>query len=76
MLVDLKPTGQHYMEDLQKAGGAAPILRALKPLLDLDAITVTGRTLGEKIDSAPPDWGQDVVRGMNDPIFASGGIAC
>src|SRR5690606_17053531 len=43
VLVDLKPSGQHYMEDLHRAGGAAPILRALKPLLDLDALTVTGR---------------------------------
>src|SRR5690606_15405961 len=53
VLVDLKPSGQHYMEDLFKAGGATPILRALKPLLNLDALTVTGRTLGEDIDAAP-----------------------
>lgn len=75
VLVDLKPTGQHYMEDLQRAGGAAPILRALKPLLDLDALTVTGRTLGEEIDSAPEDWGQTVVRPLNDPLYPEGGIA-
>ena len=75
VLVDLKPSGQHYMEDLHKAGGAAPILRALKPLLDGDAITVTGRSLAEEIDAAPADWGQEVVRGLNDPLYPQGGIA-
>ncbi|MFN4089294.1 MAG: IlvD/Edd family dehydratase [Alphaproteobacteria bacterium] len=75
VVVDLKPTGQHYMEDLFRAGGAAPILRALKPLLNLDAPTVTGRTLGEEIDAAPADWGQTVVRPLNDPIYPKGGIA-
>src|SRR5690606_25607592 len=61
--------------DLFKAGGAAPILRALKPLLNLDALTVTGRTLEEDIDGAPADWGQTVVRPLNDPIYPKGGIA-
>src|SRR6187399_1354499 len=52
VLVDLKPSGQHYMEDLHRAGGLATLLRELKPLLHLDALTVTGRTLGEEIDAA------------------------
>src|SRR5512141_3238964 len=44
VLIDLKPSGQYYMEDLHRAGGAAAVLRELKPLLHLDAMTVTGRT--------------------------------
>ncbi len=76
VLVDLKPTGQHYMEDLYKAGGAATILRELRPLLNLDALTVTGRSLGENIAGTPPSWsGQQVVRPSKNPIFKSGGIA-
>ena len=75
VVVDLKPTGQHYMEDLFKAGGAAPILRALKPLLNLGELTVSGKTLGEDIDAAPADWGQTVVRPLHDPIYPKGGIA-
>ena len=67
VLVDLKPTGQHYMEDLYKAGGAATILRELKPLLNLDALTVTGRTLGENIAAAPPSFPQKVVRPRQEP---------
>ncbi len=75
VLVDLKPTGQHYMEDLEKAGGAATILRELKPLLKTHALTITGKTLGDNIDAALPAWKQDVVRPVTDPIFKSGGIA-
>jgi dihydroxy-acid dehydratase len=75
VLVDLKPTGQHYMEDLYKAGGAAAILRELKPLLHLDALTVSGRTLGEDIAAAPPPFPQKVVRPVKSPVFKEGGIA-
>ena len=42
VLLDLKPSGRHYMEDFHKAGGMATLLRELKPLLRLDALTVTG----------------------------------
>jgi dihydroxy-acid dehydratase len=75
VLVDLKPTGQHYMEDLEKAGGLAVILRELKPLLRLKALTVSGRTLGQNLAAAPPAWKQDVVRPFKNPIFKEGGIA-
>jgi dihydroxy-acid dehydratase len=53
VLLDLKPSGQHYMEDFHAAGGMATLLRELKPLLKLEALTVTGRTLGEEIERAP-----------------------
>ncbi len=75
VLVDLKPSGRHYMEDLSRAGGLAPVLRALAPMLALDCPTVTGRTLGEEIDAAPPAWPQDVVRAGDDPVHPEGGIA-
>ena len=75
VLVDLKPSGRHYMEDFHAAGGMATLLRALRPLLNLDALTVTGRTLGEELDAAPPAFAQEVVRPMTDPIYREGGIA-
>lgn len=75
VLLDLKPSGQHYMEDFHKAGGMATLLRELKPLLRLDALTVTGRTLGEEIEAAGPGFAQDVVRTMAAPIYPQGGIA-
>src|SRR5689334_871789 len=52
VLVDLKPTGPHYMEDLFAAGGVGAVLRELKPLLHLDCLTVTGETLGERLAAA------------------------
>ena len=75
VLVDLKPSGQHYMEHFHAAGGMTTLLRELKPLLHLDALTVTGRTLGEEIDHAPPAFAQDVVRSRANPIYPQGGIA-
>jgi len=75
VLLDLKPSGRHYMEDFHKAGGMATLLRELKPLLRLDALTVTGRTLGEEIERAGPGFSQDVVRSTADPIYPQGGIA-
>ena len=75
VLVDLKPTGQHYMEDLYRVGGLTTILREIKPLLNLDALTITGRTLGAEIDAAPATIKQDVVRPFKNPIFGEGGMA-
>ena len=75
VLLDLKPSGEHYMEDFHQAGGMATLLRELKPLLHLDALTITGRTLGEEIDAAGPGFEQQVVRSRANPVFASGGIA-
>lgn len=75
VLVDLKPSGSHYMEDLFKAGGLAPILRELRPLLNLDCLTVTGRSLGEELDAAPAPWAQSVVRPFDSPLAKEGGIA-
>ena len=75
VLLDLKPSGEHYMEDFHRAGGMATLLRELKPLLHLDALTVTGRTLGEEIAAAGPGFAQNVVRPLADPIYPQGGIA-
>ncbi len=75
VLVDLKPSGRHYMEDFHRAGGLIAVLRELHPLLHLDALTVTGRTLGAELDAAGPGFPQDVVRTRTNPIYAEGGLA-
>jgi dihydroxy-acid dehydratase len=75
VLLDLKPSGRHYMEGFHHAGGMATLLRELKPLLRLDALTVTGRTIGEEIERAGPGYAQDVVRPLAKPIYPQGGIA-
>ncbi|HMC15659.1 MAG TPA: IlvD/Edd family dehydratase [Albitalea sp.] len=75
VLLDLKPSGAHYMEDFHAAGGMATLLRELKPLLHLDALTVTGRTLGEEMALHPAPFAQSVVRPASNPIYPQGGIA-
>jgi dihydroxy-acid dehydratase len=75
VLVDLKPSGSHYMEDLHDAGGLPRVLSEIRGLLHLDAMTVTGRTLGEVLDAGTAEWPQQVVRGVADPIFPEGGVA-
>ena len=75
VLVDLKPSGAHYMEDFHRAGGLPAVLRELRPLLHLDALTVTGRTLGEELDATGPAFTQEIVRGRDRPIYAEGGVA-
>ena len=75
VLLNLKPSGEHYMEDFHAAGGMATLLRELKPLLNLQALTVSGRTLGQVIDEAGPGFAQQVVRPLRDPLYPQGGIA-
>ncbi|MDZ7910158.1 MAG: IlvD/Edd family dehydratase [Gemmobacter sp.] len=70
VLVDLKPSGQGYMEDLHNAGGLPPILREIRDALHLDAPTITGRSLGENLEAAPAAWPQDVVRQRANPVVA------
>jgi dihydroxy-acid dehydratase len=75
VLVDLKPSGRYYMEDFHHAGGVPALLRELQPLLNLGALTVTGRTLGEEIAASGPDFAQEVIRPLSNPVYAQGGIA-
>ena len=75
VLVDLKPTGQHYMEHLHEAGGLNAVLRELQPLLHLDVPTVSGKTLGEVIAASEIVPEQQVIRAVGNPIYPSGAIA-
>jgi len=74
VLVDLKPTGQHYMSDLYAAGGIGAVLQELKPLLHLDCMTVSGQTLGEVLGQGVPWVDRTVVREFKNPISPVGGL--
>jgi dihydroxy-acid dehydratase len=73
-LLNLKPSGQYLMEDFYYAGGLPAVLREISPHLDLGAMTVNGRTLGENIADAPC-WNRDVIRPLAEPFKAGAGIA-
>jgi dihydroxy-acid dehydratase len=74
VLVDLKPTGQHYMSDLYAAGGVGAVLRELKPLLHLDCMTVAGVTLGQIIEKLPSWVDRGVVLPLAQPLSDQGGL--
>ena len=74
ILVDLKPTGRHYMSDLFVGGGIGAVLRELKPMLHLDCMTVTGETLGERLSHEPSWVDRDVIRPLADPYQKDGGL--
>jgi len=75
VLVDLKPSGQHYMEHFHWAGGVPVLLRELAPLLDTSARTVAGGTLADVIGRAETVPGQTVIRPFASPIHVGGGLA-
>ncbi|MBR5540192.1 MAG: dihydroxy-acid dehydratase [Clostridia bacterium] len=75
-LCHLAPAGPTYMEDLNEAGGVYAVLKELSKLdlLDLDALSVTGKTMGENIADAV-NRDPSVIRPVEDPYSTTGGIA-
>ena len=74
-LVDLKPAGRHLMEDFYYAGGLPAVMAQIAGLLDLDALTVTGKTLGENLAEAPTEIvDREVIRTADDPLDAGGSL--
>ena len=76
VLVNLKPVGEHYMEDFFAAGGMGAILRELKPQLHLDCMTVTGETLGQRLDGESDGAWVDraIISSRDEPIEPEGGL--
>ncbi|HEV7936929.1 MAG TPA: dihydroxy-acid dehydratase [Solirubrobacteraceae bacterium] len=77
LLCDLQPGGQYVATDLYEAGGVPLVMRRLQEagVLRGDAITVTGRTIGEHAERASETPGQQVVRAFGDPLKPTGGFA-
>jgi dihydroxy-acid dehydratase len=77
LLADLKPGGRFVATDLYRAGGVPLVLQRLAEagILHEDAITVTGRTIGEEAAAAVEAEGQEVVRPLAEPLKPEGGLA-
>ncbi|WP_236626272.1 dihydroxy-acid dehydratase [Actibacterium mucosum] len=74
VLVDVKPAGANFMEDMHRAGGLLPLLHELSSQLNRDCVTITGRSLGEEMEAGPDSWPQNIVRPFNAPLQPPGGL--
>src|SRR6202158_276307 len=75
VLIDLKPSGEHYMEHFHHAGGVPKLMAQLGDLIDLDAKTITGATLRDVAAPAEEVPGQALIRGRKSPIKPEGAMA-
>jgi dihydroxy-acid dehydratase len=77
LLADLKPSGRFVATDLYRAGGVGLLAKRLDEagVLNRDALTITGRTVGEEAAAAGEDEGQEVVRPVDRPLKSTGGLA-
>ena len=79
-LINLRPGGEHFMIDFDKAGGIYAIIERLQKSsgINLDSLTVTTKTLGENLSAhviVNPETNRQVIATMDDPLHAEGGIA-
>ena len=75
VLVDLKPSGAHYLEHFHRAGGVPRLMKALGGDIRAKAATVLGRTIGEIVDSVVEDPGQTIIATPANPVKPMGAIA-
>lgn len=73
-IVDVKPSGNHLMEDLFHAGGVPAVMYRIQDLLDSTCLTVNGKTIGENIAGAAP-LNDTVIRPLDQALYPEGGIA-
>ena len=73
-LVNLMPSGQHLMDRFHAAGGLSAVLAEIRDLLNLDSLTVTGRTLRENIARAR-SFDREVIRSREQPLAENGALA-
>lgn len=74
VLANIRPSGAYLMEDFYYAGGLPALLNQIRDQLQLDALTVTGRTLGENI-AATEIYQDDVIRRLDNPVAGAGSTA-
>ena len=75
LLVDLQPSGQHYMPEFHRAGGVPALLKQVRGELDLAAPTVYGGTIGDVVDAVIDEPGQTIIRSVAAPLKPIGTLA-
>ena len=74
LIAKFKPASKYTLRDFHTAGGVQALLKALSPLLNLDVLTVSGKTLGENLKRVK-FVESDVIRSLDNPLALEGGIA-
>jgi dihydroxy-acid dehydratase len=72
-IANVKPSGQFLMEEFSYAGGVPAVLKEISPLLHLNALTATGKSLGENLKRAAC-FNRDVIRPFSEPLLPQGGV--
>ncbi|MEM2154319.1 MAG: dihydroxy-acid dehydratase [Nitrososphaeria archaeon] len=73
-ICDIYPGGKYMLEDLDRAGGIPAVMKSISKLLDLEQLTVTGKSIRENIAEAKVLDAQ-VIRPLENPLHKEGGIA-
>lgn len=75
LLVNCKPAGEHWLEDMHYAGGVNALLKTLEPLLDTSTMNICGETLADRLKdiSGPADW-QEIIHPLDRPLGSTGSL--
>lgn len=77
LIVDLKPSGDNYMTDFHNGGGMVALLHTLRPLLRLEALTITGQTLGQVLDTSTFrafPFSSQIIRSLQNPLYPASSL--
>ena len=72
-IANVKPSGKFLMEEFSYAGGVPAVLKEISPLLHLDALTASGKSLGENLKRAAC-FNREVIRPLSQPLYPQGGV--
>ena len=74
-ICDITPSGpgENFLQNLDEAGGIAAVMQTLQPLLNRDVLTVTGRTMGENMQTIP-EGDRKIIRSLKTPLDEAGGL--
>lgn len=74
LVADVRPSGEHLVEQLFHAGGVPALMKELEPLLERDALTVSGKTMGENLAQVRPSSDRSVIATLADPVKPPEGL--